>query len=204
MPSDPKEFERRSGAEGEGTPLAGSAGEHGEPHDEPPGEQSGGPAAAHDDELDDGVDVGQGEPMPLARVRYGLAKEMRLYRQTIVVELKEEHEETIYHLDSIKRIILTPGEYNPAKLVLMFDLDDDTTIIVAEGMTNVRDFRVLLAKLREVHPEIELEPADMDTQLQQALEIRRRSLLGCYGGFAGICVALWIIYLVVAWVGHVH
>ncbi|HEX6818509.1 MAG TPA: hypothetical protein VF120_09060 [Ktedonobacterales bacterium] len=146
----------------------------------------------------------QAEPQALARVRYGLAKELRLYPDSIVVELKEEHEETRYSLDSIKRIVLTPGEYNPSKLVLMFDLDDDTTVIAAEGMTNVRDFRVLLARLREIRPEIELEPPDMDAQLQQAMEIRRRSLLGCYGGFAGVCVALWIIYLVVAWVGHVH
>jgi hypothetical protein len=145
------------------------------------------------------------EPQPLARVRYGLARELRLYPDSIVVELKEEHEETRYNLDSIKRLILSPGEYNPAKLVLMFDLDDGATVIAAEGMTNVRDFRALLAKLREMRPEIELDPPDMDAQLQQALEIRRRSLLGCYGAIAGICVALWIIYLVVAYVGsHAH
>ncbi len=145
------------------------------------------------------------EPTPLARVRYGLAKELRLYPDSLVVELKEEHEETRYNLDRIKRLILTPGDYNPAKLVLMFDLDDGNTVIAAEGMTNVRDFRTLLAKLRESRPQIELDPPDMDAQLQQALEIRRRSMLGCYGGIAGVCVALWIIYLVVAYVGaHAH
>lgn len=145
------------------------------------------------------------EPQPLARVRYGLARELRLYPDSMVVELKEEHEETHYNLDSIKRVVLTPGEYNPSKLVLLFDLDDGATVIAAEGMSNVRDFRVLLAKLREIRPEIELDPPDMDTQLQQALDIRRRSLLGCYGAFAGVCVALWIIYMVVAYVGaHVH
>lgn len=145
------------------------------------------------------------EPQPLARVRYGLARELRLYPDSLVVELKEEHEETRYNLDSIKRMVLTPGEYNPSKLVLTFDLDDGTTVIAAEGMTNVRDFRVLLTQLREIRPGIELDPPDMDAQLQQALEIRRRSMLGCYGGILGICVALWIIYLVVAYVGsHAH
>jgi hypothetical protein len=145
------------------------------------------------------------EPHPLARVRYGLARELRLYPDSIVVELKEEQEETRYNLANIKRLALTPGEHNPSKLVLLFDLDDGATVIAAEGMTNVRDFRVMLAKLQEIRPEIELDPPDMDTQLQQALDIRRRSLLGCYGGFAGVCLALWIIYLVVAYVGaHAH
>jgi len=145
------------------------------------------------------------EQQPLARVRYGLARELRLYPDSFIVELKEEHEETRYNLHSIQRMILTPGEYNPSKLVLTFDLDDGTTVIAAEGMTNVRDFRVLLARLQEIRPGIELDPPDMDAQLQQALEIRRRSMLGCYGGILGICVALWIIYLVVAYVGsHAH
>lgn len=178
------------------------AGWSGQPEDEARDVYSGEPAGMRPDNAEE--PGAQSSPQPLARVRYGLAKELRLYPDSIVVELKEEREETRYNLDSIKRIVLTPGEYNPSKLVLMFDLDEETTVIAAEGMTNVRDFRVLLAKLREIRPQIELEPADMDEQLQQALEIRRRSLLGCYGGFAGICLALWIIYLVVAWVGHVH
>jgi hypothetical protein len=138
---------------------------------------------------------------PLARVRYGVAKELRLYLDNLVVEYLEEHEETRITLDNIKRLILTPGEYNPSKLVLMVDLDDGNTVIVAEGMTNVRAFRVLLAKLQEIRPQIELDPPDMDTQLQQALEIRRRSMLGCYGGVIGLCAAFWIIYLVVAYIG---
>jgi hypothetical protein len=138
---------------------------------------------------------------PLARVRYGVAKELRLYPDSLVVEYLEAHEETRITLDNIKRLILTPGEYNPSKLVLMVDLDDGNTVIVAEGMTNVRAFRVLLAKLQEIRPQIELDPPDMDTQLQQALDIRRRSLLGCYGGMMGLCVALSIIYLVVAYIG---
>jgi hypothetical protein len=140
------------------------------------------------------------EPQPLARVRYGIAKELRLYPDTFVAESLEEREETRISLDNIKRIVLTPGEHVPSKLVLMFDLDDDNTVIVAEGMTNVRDFRTLLAKLHELRPEIELDPPDMDEQLRQALEIRRRSQLGCYGVMA-ILLVLWLVFLGIAYVG---
>jgi len=159
-----------------------------------------------DDEPSDGLDdLPAGEPRPLARVRYGLAKELRLYPDSFVVEFIEEHEETRINLDSIRRVILTPGEHNPSKLVLLFDLDDGNTVIAAEGMTNVKDFRVLLAKLREIRPGIELDPPDMDAQLRQALENRRRSLLGCYGFVFAVCLGLWIIYLVVAYIGsHAH
>ena len=87
----------------------------------------------------------------------------------------------------------------------MFDLDDGNTIIAAEGMSNVRDFRGLLAKVVEIRPAIELDPPDMDEQLRQALDIRRRSLLGCYGVVVAFCVVLWIVYLVVAFIGaHAH
>jgi hypothetical protein len=137
---------------------------------------------------------------PLARVRYGIAKELRLYPESFVVESLEEREETRISLDNIRRVALTPGEHTPSKLVLMFDLDDDNTIIVAEGMTNVRDFRTLLAKLHELRPEIELDPPDMDEQLRQALEIRRRSQLGCYGVIA-ILLVLWLIFLGIAYIG---
>lgn len=152
---------------------------------------------------EDALDVAPDEegPQPLARVRYGLGKELHLYPDAFIVLLREEHEETRYSLDNIRRLILTPGEYNPSKLVLMFDLDDDTTVIVAEGMSNVRDFRKLLAVLSEIRPEIELDPPNMDEQLMQALDIRKRSLLGCYGLFFGSIALLWVIYIVVAWIG---
>lgn len=147
-------------------------------------------------------DLQEEGPPPLARVRYGLGKELRLYPDAFVVLLREEHEEMRYSLDSIHRMILSPGEYNPSKLVLMFDLDDDdTTVIAAEGMSNVRDFRKLLATLREIRPEIELDPPNMDEQLMQALDIRKRSLIGCYGLVAGCGALLWVIYIVVAWIG---
>ncbi len=141
------------------------------------------------------------EPQPLARVRYGLGKELRLYSDVFVVLHKEESDELRLNLSSIRRLILTPGEHTPSKLVLMFDLDDGNTIIAAEGMTNVRDFRTLLSELAQVRPEIELDPPNMDEQLMQAMDIRRRSLLGCYGSVLGACVLVWIVYMVVAYLG---
>jgi hypothetical protein len=140
------------------------------------------------------------EAPPLARVRYGIAKELRLYPDVFVAENLEEHEETRISLDNITRVVLTPGEHVPSKLVLMFDLDDDNTVIVAEGMTNVRDFRTMLAKLHELRPEIDLDPPDMDEQLRQALDIRRRTQFGCYGALAFLLV-LWLIFLGIAYLG---
>jgi hypothetical protein len=151
-------------------------------------------------EREDGAGEYAEEVTPLARVRYGIAKELRLYPDTFVAESLEEREETRISLGNIRRVILTPGEHIPSKLVLMFDLDDDNTVIVAEGMTNVRDFRMLLAKLQEMRPEIELDPPDMDEQLRQALDIRRRSQLGCYGVMA-ILLVLWLIFLGIAYLG---
>jgi hypothetical protein len=138
------------------------------------------------------------EAQPLARVRYGLGKELLLYPDSFVLLRREEAAADRVELASVKRLILTPGDPNPSKLILMFDLDDGNTIIAAEGMTSVSEFRALLARLREIAPRIELDPPDMDTQLKQALDIRRRSLLGCYGVVLGACLLLWIIYLVVA------
>jgi hypothetical protein len=138
---------------------------------------------------------------PLASVRYGLGKELRLYPDTFSVVYLEEHHEMRLNLANIKRLILAPGDPNPSKLVLMFDLDDGNTIIGAEGMSNVRDFRKLLAILQEQHPEIELDPPDMDTQLAQALDLRRRGLLGCYGAVFAVCLVVLVIYLIVAFIG---
>ncbi len=142
-----------------------------------------------------------GEEHPLARVRYGLGKELQLYPDSFVLLRREEAEADRVGLANIKRLILTPGEPNPSKLILMFDLDDGNTVIAAEGMTSVSEFRARLAKLHEVAPRIELEPPDMDIQLKQALDIRRRSLIGCYGAVLGSCLLLWIIYLAVAFFG---
>jgi hypothetical protein len=116
----------------------------------------------------------------LSIVRYGIARELRLYPDRLVSVAYEEGEETAFYFDSIKRLVLTPGEHIPSKLMLMLDLSDGNQVIVAEGMTNVRDFRKLLGRLRETQPDLELDPPNMDEQLRQALEIRRRSNLGCY------------------------
>jgi hypothetical protein len=142
------------------------------------------------------------EEEPLVRVRYGLGRELLLYPDAIVVAYLEAHEETRYPLASIRRLILMPGEYTPSKLVLMFEMDDGTTVIAAEGMTNARGFRQLLARLQEIAPQIELDPENMDEQLSQALDIRRRYSLGCYGVIFGSCLLLWIFYLLVAFIGH--
>jgi len=141
---------------------------------------------------------GGGEAQPLARVRYGLGKELLLYPDSFVLLRREEAEADRVELASVKRLILTPGEPNPSKLIVMFDLDDGNTIIAAEGMTSVSEFRTLLAKLHDIAPQIELDPPDMDTQLKQALDIRRRSLVGCYGAVLGVCLLLWVIYLAIA------
>ncbi len=150
------------------------------------------------------METSESETPPLARVRYGLGKELRLYPDAFVVLLREEHEELRYSLANIRRIILTPGEYTPSKLVLMFELDDGNTVIAAEGMSNVRGFRTLLKRLDELHLPIELDPPDMDEQLRQALVIRSRYQMGCYGLILGVCLILTIIYLVVAFIGAHH
>lgn len=144
------------------------------------------------------------QEQPLARVRYGLGKELQLYPASLVILRREEFEADRFDLATIRRIILTPGEPNPSKLILMLELDDGNTVIAAEGMSNVAEFRTLLSKLREIAPQIETDPPDMDTQLGQALDIRRRSLLGCYGSIIGACVLAYIFYLVLAYIGGGH
>lgn len=145
---------------------------------------------------------------PLSIVRYGIAKELRLYRDRLVTIAYEEGEETAFYFDSIKRLILMPGEHIPSKLMLMIDLTDGNTVIVAEGMSNVKDFRKLLARLNEVQPDIVLDPPDMDEQLRQALEIRRRSNYGCYGfvlaTFLVTMGAIWVLYILVGFLGGIH
>ncbi len=138
---------------------------------------------------------------PLARVRYGLGKELLLFPESLVILRREEAEADRFDLASIRRIILTPGDPNPSKLILMLEMVEGETVIAAEGMSSVAEFRALLRKLREIAPLIETDPADMDTQLGQALEIRRRSLLGCYGSVAGACILAYVLYLVLAYIG---
>jgi hypothetical protein len=152
-------------------------------------------------EKPDSIDEAEGAEGPIARVRYGLGKELQLYPDALVVALLEEHTETRFTLANMRRLILAPGDPNPSKLVLMCEMDDENVVIAAEGMSNVRDFRKLLTEFERIAPDVQLDPSDMDAQLAQALDIRKRSLIGCYGLVIGLCVLGWVVYLVVALIG---
>ena len=141
---------------------------------------------------------------PISTVRFGMGKEIRLYVDELVVTAQEEDQETRLQLSALKRLTLMPGDPNPSKLILMADLDDDTTVILAEGMSNARDFRAMLPHLTEVCPDLQLDPADMGEQLNQALNNRRAWALTCYGAVILLCVLLFALYLVVAYLGGHH
>src|SRR2546426_2334369 len=123
-----------------------------------------------------------------------MGKEIQLYLDELVITGQEDNQELRVELQAIKRLTLVPGDPNPSKLVLMADLDDDTTIILAEGMSNARDFRAMLPRIQELHPELQLDPPDMEEQLRQALNTRRAWTLTCYGSFLLLCVLLYILY----------
>jgi hypothetical protein len=142
--------------------------------------------------------------VPVSVVRFGMGKEIQLYADELVVTGVEEDQETHLQLDAIQRLTLVPGDPNPGKLVLMADLVDGTTVILVEGMTNARDFRAMLPKLREFCPDLELDPPDMEEQLRQALNNRRMWMLTCYGSFILLCILLYVLYLVVAYIGAHH
>lgn len=141
---------------------------------------------------------------PISTVRFGMGKELRLYLDELVVTGQEEDKELHLQLQAIKRLILMPGDPNPAKLILMADLDDDTTVILAEGMSNARGFRAMLPHIIELCPDLQLDPPDMSEQLRQALNTRRAWTLTCYGTFLLICILLLVFYLVVAYIGAHH
>jgi hypothetical protein len=141
---------------------------------------------------------------PISTVRFGMGKEIQLYTDELVVTSQEESQELRIELEAIKRLTLMPGDPNPSKLILMADLDDDTTLILAEGMSNARDFRAMLPHLIELCPDLQLDPPDMGEQLRQALNNRRAWALTCYGAFILICVLLFLLYLVVAYFGAHH
>ena len=86
----------------------------------------------------------------------------------------------------------------------MADLNDDTTIILAEGMSNARDFRAMLPHLIELCPDLQLDPPDMGEQLRQALNNRRAWALTCYGAILLVCLALCALYFIVAYLGAHH
>src|SRR5690349_5870133 len=141
---------------------------------------------------------------PISVVRFGIGKEIQLYYDTLVVTGHEENQELAVQLGEIKRIALMPGDPNPSKLILIADLDDDTTIILAEGMSNARDFRKMLPHIQERNPDLQLDPPDMYEQLRQALNTRRAWTLTCYGSFILICIMLYALYLIVAFIGAHH
>ncbi|HTI14784.1 MAG TPA: hypothetical protein VL461_09475 [Dictyobacter sp.] len=141
---------------------------------------------------------------PISTVRFGLGKELQLYYDELVVISQEEGHELRQPLATIRRLTLMPGDPTPSKLVLLADLDDDTTVMLAEGMTNVKDFREMLPHLTELCPDLELDPPDMSEQLRQALNNRRAWNLTCYGTCILICLSLYGLYLLVTFIGSIH
>lgn len=141
---------------------------------------------------------------PISVVRFGIGKEIRLYRDTLVVTGQEDGYMQQVSLSEIKRLILTPGEPTPSKLILMADLTNDDTVVLANGMTNARDFRKMLPLLEGLLPDLQLDPLDMSEQLRQALNNRRAWTLTCYGAIVLLCLGLYVLYLIVAYLRTVH
>lgn len=141
---------------------------------------------------------------PVSRVRFGIGKELQLYEDEFVVTNPEAGKEIRLPLEALKRLTLMPGDPNPSKLVLLADLDDDSTVILAEGMSNAKAFRAMIPHLQELHPELELDPPDMGEQLRQALNTRRAWTITCYGAILLICAFLYALYLIVAYIGSHH
>src|SRR5579875_594914 len=137
-----------------------------------------------------------GEGDMLALVRYGLAKEIRLYPNSLAFIEREAGENNLFALANIRRLSVQPGENIPSKLVVLLELDDGTAVIAAEGMTNVRDFRRMLPQLRERAPHIEFDPLDLDEQLAQAVQNRRQSNLGCYAFVLGSFLLIALICVI--------
>lgn len=138
---------------------------------------------------------------PISVVRYGMGKEIQLYSEELVVASREESKEMRLPLETIERLILTPGDPNPSKLVLLADLTDGSSTLLVEGMTNARDFREMLPHLTKLYPDIQLDPPDMAEQLRQALNTRRAWNLTCYGAIILLCLFLYGLYLLVAFIG---
>ncbi len=149
-------------------------------------------------------DIDDNKRDPISTVRYGMGKEIQLYIDELVVTSREEGRELQLPLAEIKRLTLVPGDPTPSKLVLMADLYDDSTIILAEGMSNARDFRAMLPHLIELCPGLQLDPPDMGEQLRQALNNRRAWSLTCYGAILLLCIFLFLLYIVVTYIGAHH
>jgi len=141
---------------------------------------------------------------PLDVVRFGIGKELQLYRDRFVVLKREEADALEVPLADIERLILAPGIHVPSKLLLVLELVGGETIVAAEGMSNVKDFRHFLVALRQAKPEIQLDPIDMDEQLEQALLNKRRARVGCYLMLFIAFTILFLVYIAVAIIGARH
>lgn len=141
---------------------------------------------------------------PISTVRYGMGKEIQLYEHELVIESREEDKEIRLPLETIERLILTPGDPTPSKLVLIADLNDGSSVLLAEGMTNARDFREMLPRLTELCPTLQLDPPDMAEQLRQALNNKRAWSLTCYGAIILLCILLYSLYLLITFIGMHH
>ena len=141
---------------------------------------------------------------PIYAVRFGIGKEIQLYQHELVITGQEGGHVQHIPLSEIKRLILMPGEPTPSKLILMADLADESTIVLVEGMTNARGFREMIPRIQEHIPDLQLDPPDMAEQLRQALNNRRAWTLTCYGAIALLCIGLYVLYLVVAYLGTLH
>jgi hypothetical protein len=141
---------------------------------------------------------------PISIVRFGIGKEMQLYRNTLVITGQEDGYMQQITLSEIKRLILLPGEPTPSKLILMADLANEDTVVLVDGMTNARGFREMLPHLEKLLPDLQLDPPDMAEQLRQALNNRRAWTLTCYGAIALLCISLYVLYLIVAYLRTLH
>lgn len=141
---------------------------------------------------------------PLSVVRYGMGKELQLYTDELVATGQEQDVELHVPLDALRRLTLMPGDLTPSKLVLLAELDDDSTVVLADGMTNAKDFREMLPQIVANSPDLELDPPDMGEQLRQALNNKRAWSLTCYGCCVLLILFVVVVYALVAFIGAHH
>jgi hypothetical protein len=141
---------------------------------------------------------------PISTVRFGLGKEIQLYSNELIVTGQEQMRSIHVSLESLRCLTLVPGDPTPSKLVLLADLDDGSTTILAEGMTNAKDFREMLPKIMELCPDLELDPPDMAEQLRQALNNRRAWSCTCYGCCLLLFLFVIVVYFSVVYIGSIH
>jgi hypothetical protein len=139
---------------------------------------------------------------PLAVVSYGLAKEIQLWPDALIFISREEGIADRFPLEEIQCLSVQPGERVPSKLLILLTFADSTTIIAAEGMTNVRSFQQMLPQLQSIAPHITFEPSDLDEQLTQALINRRQVNFGCYGVFLGSVLLIILIFALANFISH--